>query len=293
VIPAIRAFIDRQHLDAELLSTTRPGEATDLARAAVAGGCRRVVAVGGDGTMNEIARALVGTPVALALVPCGSGNGLARHLGVPLRPEGALALLTDPSARTISIDSGTANGHPFFNVMGAGFDAEISRAFNQLDRRGLTGYLRTGAAVYARYRGETVAITDGDGRRVEMKAYVVVVANSDQYGNRARIAPGARVDDGLLDLVVVPPPGVVGALAMVARLFLGGFDRSSRVCRMRGARLVIERPAPGLIHTDGEHHETDAKVDITVLPGSLRFLVPATCLAGAGGSEAPTAPLAR
>ncbi len=283
MVSAIRAFIDRQHLDAELLCTTRPGEATDLAQAAVAAGCRRVVAVGGDGTVNEIARALVGTPVALALVPCGSGNGLARHLGVPLRPERAFALVTDPSARVVRIDTGTANGHPFFNAMGAGFDAEISQRFNQLDRRGLAGYLRTGAGVFADYRGETVTIADGDGRRATLKAYVTVVANSDQYGNRARIAPGARVDDGLLDLVAVPPPNAVRALALVARLFLGGFDRSPGVRRLRSARFFIERPAPGLIHTDGEHHETGATVEVVVLPRSLHLLVPAACPVGAGG----------
>ena len=110
-----------------------------------------------------------------------------------------------------------------------------------------------------------------------MSAFLVVVANSDQYGNHARMAPGARVDDGLLDLVVVPTPGVAGAVALMARLFLGNFDRSAQVRHLRSARFVIERSAPGLIHTDGETHETGATVEITVLPCSLRLLVPATC----------------
>ncbi len=226
--------------------------------------------------MNEIGRALVRTPVTLALVPCGSGNGLARHLGVPLRPAGALGLLADAPARVVEIDTGLANGHPFFNAMGVGFDAEISWRFNQLDRRGLAGYLRTGVGLFAHYRGLAVKIGDGDGRRLAMHAYVAVVANSEQYGNHARIAPGARVDDGQLDLVVVPPPGVIGALALVTRLFLGRFDRSPRVCRLRSARFVIERPASGWMHTDGEPLETDAKVEVEVLPRSLRLLVPAS-----------------
>jgi diacylglycerol kinase (ATP) len=98
--------------------------------------------------MNEIAQALVGARAALALVPCGSGNGLALHLGLPLRPRRALALLADPTARVVAIDTGTANGHPFFNAMGLGFDAEISRRFNRLTRRGLPAYARTGLAAF-------------------------------------------------------------------------------------------------------------------------------------------------
>ena len=227
LVPAIRAFIARHGLDADLVFTERRGQATDLARAAVADGCEQVVAVGGDGTMNEVAQALVGASAALALVPCGSGNGLASHLGVPAQPRRALALLVDPSARVVNIDTGTANGHPFFNAMGAGFDAEISRQFNRLARRGMVAYLRTGLAAFAHYRGEPVAFCDANGRRETMNAFLVVVANSDQYGNHARMAPGARVDDGLLDLVVVPPPGVAGAVALMARLFLGNFDRSA------------------------------------------------------------------
>jgi len=289
----IRAFIAHHRLEADLVWTEQPGEATDLARAAVADGFERIVAVGGDGTINEIARTLVGPSVALALLPCGSGNGLARHAGVPLQPPRALELLIDASARFVNIDTGAANGHPFFSVMGAGFDAEISLRFNRLARRGLVGYLRTGPGVFSSYHGETVAIGDGNGRRVTMDAYLTAVANSDQYGNGARIAPGARVDDGLLDLVAVPRPGVVGALAMAARLFLGSFDRSPQVCRMRSARFVIERPAPGLIHTDGEPHETSARVEVVVLPRSLRLLVPGCSPIAGGNGPAPSVPAAR
>ncbi len=233
--------------------------------------------------MNEVAQALVGAPAALALMPCGSGNGLALHLGVPAQPRRALALLVDPSARVVNIDTGTANGHPFFNAMGAGFDAEISRRFNRLARRGMVAYLRAGLATFAHYRGEPVALCDGNGRRETMDAFLVVVTNSDQYGNHARMAPGARVDDGLLDLVVVPPPGVAGAVALMARLFLGNFDRSPQVRHLRSARFVIERSAPGLIHTDGETHETGATVEVVVRPCSLRLVVPAACVVAAAG----------
>ncbi|MFA5058773.1 MAG: diacylglycerol kinase family protein, partial [Opitutaceae bacterium] len=231
----------------------------------------------GDGTMNEVAQALVGAPAALALLPCGSGNGLALHLGLPTRPRRALALLADPTARIVAIDTGTANGHSFFNAMGLGFDAEISRRFNRLARRGLAAYARIGFTAFLHQRGEPVVIGDGNGTRETLDAFIVAVANSDQYGNHARLAPGACVDDGLLDLVTLEPPGLAGALPLVARLFLGTFDRSPRVRRRQSPRFVIRRSAPGLIHTDGETHETGATVEIAVRPRSLRLVVPAAC----------------
>lgn len=277
LVSVIRAFIAEHRLDANLVFTSRPGHATELARGALTDGCDRVVVVGGDGTMNETARALVGTSAVLAIVPGGSGNGLALHLGLPTRPRQALALLADPTACVAAIDTGLADGHLFFNVMGLGFDAEISRRFNRLTRRSLTAYARTGLQAFLHHRGERVVISDGSGQGETLDAFIVAVANSDQYGNNARLAPGACVDDGLLDLVVVAPVGFFRALPLVARLFLGTFDHSPRVRRRRGARFLIQRSAPGLIHTDGETHAAGAAVEVAVRPHSLRLLVPATC----------------
>ena len=273
--PAIREFIARRRLDAGLDLTARPGHATELARAAAGRGCARIIAVGGDGTVNEIAQALVGTPAALGIVPAGSGNGLALALGLPTRPAEALALAADPRARILAIDTGTANGHPFFNVMGLGFDAEVSRRVNLLAHRGLAAYLRTGLAAFFHQEAQRVTVSDGHGRRETLETFMVSVGNSDQYGNRARFAPGARVDDGLLDLVAVRPTGWLAAPCLAARLFLGNFDRSPRVRRLRGAHFVIQRPTPGLIHTDGETHDTAATVEIAIRPRSLRLIVPA------------------
>jgi YegS/Rv2252/BmrU family lipid kinase len=273
----LQAFIAAHKLDAAIVSTECPGHATDLAREALADGCERVVAVGGDGTMNEIAQALVGSPAALALVPCGSGNGLALHLGLPTRTRRALSLLADPAARIVRIDTGTANGHPFFNVMGLGFDAEISLRFNRLARRGFASYARTGLAAFLGNHPDQVTVSDANGTRKTLDAFIVAVANSDQYGNNARIAPGACVDDGLLDLVAVRPPGLLGAIPLVGRLFLGNLDQSPRVWRLRSPGFAIERPAPGLIHTDGETHMTEATVNVAVCPRSLNLLVPASC----------------
>jgi YegS/Rv2252/BmrU family lipid kinase len=269
----IRTFIAMRRLDATVVATTGPGHATELAREAVADGCERVIAVGGDGTMNEVAQGVLHSSAALGLVPCGSGNGLALHLGIPTRPRDAIALATDDRTAVASIDTGIVNGFPFFNAMGTGFDAEISRRFNRLTRRGLPAYARTGLAAFLR-RGDIPVRIRGGGQYLELPTLLVAVANSDQYGNHALIAPGARVDDGLLDLLAVKPVNAFSGLPLVARLFSGKIHHSSRVAVLRAARFVIERPSSGLIHTDGETHETSATLEVAVQPRSLRLLVP-------------------
>ena len=270
----VRDFIATRGLTADLVLTECPGHATRLAQAALAAGCDRVIAIGGDGTMNETAQALLHSPAALGLVPCGSGNGLALHLGIPTRLPEALALAADPAARVAAIDTGTVNGRPFFNAMGFGFDAEVSRRFNLLTRRGLPAYVKTTCAALFGYRPETYHIRNGTAE-LTTPAFIVTVANSDQYGNDCFIAPGARVDDGRLDLTVIKRANAFNTLPLVARLFSKRIDGSPSVARLQGAHFTIERAAPGLIHTDGETHETGALVDIVVRPRSLRIMVPA------------------
>ena len=269
----LRDFVSAHSIDADVTQTEGPGHATQLARTATIVGCTHVVAVGGDGTMNEVAQAILHTPTALALIPCGSGNGLALHLGVPTALAAALDLIVCGGGRIALIDTGTANGNPFFNAMGLGLDADISRRFNTLTSRGLPAYLRTGLAAFRALRSERVTIATQQHREA-LDVFLVAIANSDQYGNDARIAPGARVDDGSLDLVAIRPVGILGAATLAARLFSGRFDRSPHVRRLSGPHFVIERSAPGLIHTDGETHATTAHVEVRVEPNSLRILVP-------------------
>jgi YegS/Rv2252/BmrU family lipid kinase len=268
----LRAFIARHQLDATVVLTEAPCHATELTRAALAEGCTAVVAVGGDGTVNEVAQALVGTPASLGLVPLGSGNGLARDLGVPLRTAAALEVLLHGRPRMI--DVGYANDRPFFCAMGTGFDADLVQRFNQCTRRGLATYLRLGALQWWRQRPERFTVRAGD-TRLELTALLVAVANAAQFGNNARIAPGARVDDGLLDLVVVPPATLGNALPLAWRLFAGTLDRHPQVRRLCASSFTIERARPGLFHTDGELGPPVARIEVAVRPSALRVLVPA------------------
>jgi diacylglycerol kinase (ATP) len=284
IVDRLKGFISARSLDADFVLTEGPGHATEIAREAADAGCLRIVAVGGDGTVNEVAQALTHTPAALALVPCGSGNGLALHLGLPTDLAEALELATGTDGRVAKLDTGTANGLPFFNVMGLGLDAEVSRRFNRLARRGLVAYARTALAAFLKQRAQRCNVVAGD-QRETLDVILITVANSDQYGNHAKIAPHARVDDGMLDLVAVRRPGYLGAVLLGAQLFLGTIDRSPGVRRLRGARFLIERPSAGIIHTDGETHMADATVEVLVQPQSLRVVVPIDCTAVAPAGD--------
>jgi YegS/Rv2252/BmrU family lipid kinase len=275
LLPVLRDFIGARSLDADVHLTEGPGHAIELARSAVQSGCLRVVAVGGDGTMNEVAQALIDSPAALALVPCGSGNGLALHLGLPLAPLAALDVVAQIGGLVRAVDTGSVNGRPFFNAMGLGLDAEVSRRFNHLTTRGLPAYARTAFAAFSQRRSERCTLTVGDHSET-LDILLIAVANSDQYGNRAFIAPGASVDDGQLDLIAIRPVNLLNAAILGSRLFFGTIDHSPHVQRLSGSRFIIQRASPGLVHTDGETHETGARVEVLVHPRSLRIVVPST-----------------
>jgi diacylglycerol kinase family enzyme len=268
-LPHVRSFA--AHRGAEVVLTEHTGHASTLAEQALQDGCERVVAVGGDGTLNEVARVLIGTSAVCGLVPCGSGNGLGRHLGIHGSVASALAILDHGRPRTI--DTGLADGRPFFTAAGLGFEAELAARFNQPGRRGFSGYLATGAPLLRSYRPQSYRLEHG-GQRETLEAFTLAVANSDQYGNQAYIAPGARVDDGLLNLTAVPPLDPWNAVPLLWRLFRGTLADSPGVALRSGARIVVERTAPGLLHVDGETCHAGPRVEFLVRPLSLRILAP-------------------
>ena len=265
-------FIRQHGWDASVVATERPRHATELARQAVAEGCTLVVAIGGDGTMNEVACALVDTPACFRLIPCGSGNGLGRHLGIREPGRGAFRTLLE--GRPITIDTGMVNADPFFCVAGTGFEALIASRFASLTSRGFSGYLRTSVQAWRSYRPERYIVHHAGGRE-SVEAFTLAISNSSQYGNNAYIAPGASMSDGLLDLTVVPRIGLHNAVPLLWRLFNGSLDRVATVRRWQGDNFVIEREKSGWIHTDGEPRAEVSQLEITVRPRSLRIMVPA------------------
>jgi diacylglycerol kinase (ATP) len=253
------AVLDRLGVDGEIFLTERGGHAFDLARAAVDRGARRVVAWGGDGTVNEVGRAVLHGPAALGIVPSGSGNGLARALGLPRDAEAALAHAV--SGPLVRIDAGEIGGHVFLNVAGLGFDARVAHAFSRRGgARGFQRYVRVVSRELFGYTPSTYGV-EIDGEVREYRAFLLSIANGPQWGNGARIAPGARLDDGLLDVVIAQAPGPLAAALQVPRLFTGTIDRAAGVVTTRAAAVTITLAAPTPVHLDGE--------PITCGPGTL------------------------
>lgn len=268
-LPHVRAFAAAHGATIRLTEYSR--HALALAQQGLADGCELIVAVGGDGTMNEVATALVGRSATFGLIPCGSGDGLGRHLGIHGSIDRALEILR--TGRTHVIDTGVADGHAFFTAAGVGFEAEIAERFNRLQRRGFVRYLSTSARAFLGWRPQQYTVSHRE--QIEtMRAFTLSVTNANQYGNNARISPEARVDDGLLDLCIVPPVSFWNALPLATNLFHGTIGRVRGVIIRRSDRFIVERALPGPLHTDGELHAAGARIEFSIRPASLRIRVP-------------------
>ncbi|MGD9904953.1 MAG: diacylglycerol kinase family protein [Vicinamibacterales bacterium] len=269
-----RASLRDGGFDATVVVTKGPGHASAATRQACASGVALVVAWGGDGTMNEVARELAFGPVPLALVPAGSGNGLARDLGVPRTPAAALAVAH--AGRPWRIDAGAVNGALFFNVAGLGLDARIAHAFAaNRGRRGLPRYLQLGARELLSYRPQSYAIDfDGAGSRAAAPALFVAFANSRQYGGHGCIAPRARLDDGRLELVVVDDLPLWRVLRRLPAFFRGTLAPGDGLAMHTVARATVVTPTPWHLHLDGEPSAGEGDLDVTVHRAALSVVTP-------------------
>jgi diacylglycerol kinase (ATP) len=257
----------------DIFVTEHKDHARELAKSALGRRARLVVAWGGDGTVNEIASALVGTPTPLAIVPSGSGNGLARELGISKRPERALAdALSAASAQTI--DVGEMGGRLFVSVAGIGFDAHVAACFDRdlSGRRGLRGYARVTARELFSYSPVGYRVT-GDVHRSPHRAMLITLANSAQFGNGAKIAPDARVDDGWLDLVVFEERSRLATIWGLPRLFTGGAAGLKGVTIERVKKLVVEADREIPFHVDGEPVQGGSRLEGCIHPAALRVVV--------------------
>jgi diacylglycerol kinase (ATP) len=264
------AVVDAHGDPAEVMMTEAVGHARELAKSAVRRGARLVMAWGGDGTISEVASALAFDEVPLGIVPAGSGNGLARELGVSLRPERAIADALQAVPRRM--DMGELDGHLFANVAGIGFDAHIASRFAIATRRGFIGYAGITARALASYVPQHYRVTTG-GVETAHRAILVTIANSAQFGNNARIAPGARVDDGELDLVVMEERSRIRTLCRMPRLFNGTVARVPGCTIRRVREVTIEADAPMTYHVDGEPMAGGTVLRARVHPGALMVAV--------------------
>jgi diacylglycerol kinase (ATP) len=265
----IRKYLDKALFEPTILFTTGVAHAREVATDAV-GKYDVVVAVGGDGTVNETASGLVGSNVTLGIIPCGSGNGLARFLGIPMNIEESIQTLNKLQVEVI--DSAEANGRPFFNIAGLGFDAHIGQVFAGGKKRGFFSYAKSSLAEIINYRSHTYYLNI-DGVSYTRKAFILSIANSSQYGNNAHISPKASVQDGSLDVCIVKPFPLYRFPEMVLRMFTRTADSSSFVEIIMGQHITVKRDTAGPMHLDGEPTKMEAKVDVTVKPATLNVIV--------------------
>ena len=269
----IDTVVDHEHNDVSIVMSEYAGHAREITAQAVQDGIDVVVAIGGDGTVNEVGSSLVGTDTALAIVPCGSGNGLARHLRISMNASRALQVLNQGVVG--NFDYCKVNGMPFFCTCGMGFDAEVSYKFSNEGTRGFITYIKTALAEYIKYKPKQYTI-DIDGQQMQERAFVVACCNAAQYGNNAYIAPRATMQDGLIDVTVMHPFNIAQTPLIGARLFLRQLGHDHHVSIYRGQRVVIEREQDDIMHVDGDPMMMPARVEIENVSKGIHILVPPT-----------------
>ena len=268
----ISELIDSDIFDIEIVITKYKGEATEIVSQKLIENYRYFVAVGGDGTVNEIAIALINTQAILGIIPVGSGNGLARHLQIPLQPRKAVQLINKRQLQ--AIDYGLINSKPFFCTCGVGFDAVIGEKFAQSKGRGLINYVRTTINEYFKYKPEIYQITIDNERKINCPAFLITFANGSQYGNNAYIAPHADISDSKLDMCILAPFNLYKAPGIGIRLFAKNIDKSPLMQIERARNFILERASEGVVHLDGEPCTMGKKLEITLISKGLNVLVP-------------------
>lgn len=266
VIQRIQKCIDTEKYTYEVARTEYAGHATLLTAKAVEEGAAIVVAIGGDGTINEVARALLHTNVALGIIPCGSGNGLARHLQIPMNVEKAIEILNQGNISCV--DYGKINHIPFFCTCGVGFDAFVSLKFSKSEKRGPLTYLENMLHEFLSYKPETYEIEVEHGT-LTYKAFLIACANASQYGNNVYIAPDASLDDGLMDVTIIEPFTVLDIPALAYQMFTKTLAQNSRIKTFKCKQIQIHRPNEGVIHFDGDPTEAGKDLYVEIVPKGI------------------------
>ncbi|MEP6914125.1 MAG: diacylglycerol kinase family protein [Acidobacteriota bacterium] len=268
-VALVRAEAGRRGLRPDIYLTERAGHARELAASSAAAGADLVIVWGGDGTLNEAGAGLLGSTTAIGLVPSGSGNGLAVALGVPRDPLAALAVAFDGGTRII--DAGLMAGRPFFNIAGIGFDARIAKLFNERGsgRRGGWPYVVLGVREGCRYRAIDYHL-QLDGQSQDVRALLLAFANGREYGNGARIAPQAELDDGVLDAIVVGECRVMARFWHARHMAMGTAHLAPNVAISRVTHAIVETDGAMEFHVDGEPGVAHGSIEVRMLPGALR-----------------------
>jgi len=269
LITKLKTLIQSEGVSAQVYLTSSRSDTIEKAAQAVRKNLHTVVAVGGDGTINDVASQLVGSQTALGIIPMGSGNGLSRELKIPFDLEKAFKMIL--RNRIKIIDTGMVNDKPFFNIAGIGFDAHIAGQFEQAQSRGLMGYLKLILQSYSSYIPEKYTIEIGN-QSFSQSAFVLAVCNGRQFGNNAWIGPNAKLDDGQLDITLVKSARWFQLPGIVWWMFLQKIDRSTHVDTYRSKEIRVIREKEGLVNIDGEPIKMSQFLNFTLVSKSLKVI---------------------
>lgn len=269
VAKLIRELLDTQQFAPTVVVTEYAGHATQLAQQFAMQDYYAVVAVGGDGTVNEVACSLIGTNTALGIIPNGSGNGFARHLDISTRMNRAIEMLN--SSEVINVDYGLVNDIPFFSTFGVGFDAVVAHDFAD-SNRGFKGYVQSIFKDLFQYKPETYHLA-GEGFDIDSKAFLINFANAGQWGYDAYIAPKASVQDGLLDVAIVTEFPMTAAPGLALSLFTKDIDENLHMNTIRTKQMTLTRNSEGPAHIDGTPTTLPAQLHVRIVEDGLKVLV--------------------
>jgi YegS/Rv2252/BmrU family lipid kinase len=266
----IMQTLDNEQWLPNIAFTEYAGHATELARQYARMGFDAVVAVGGDGTVNEVARGVRDSQTAMGILPMGSGNGFARHLNIPIRVNKAIEMLNH--SEPIRVDYGLANGKLFVSTCGTGFDALIADHFAGSSKRGFATYLQNILKDVFSYTPQNYHIV-GDGLDVTHKAFLITFANANQWGYEALIAPKASIQDGKMDIMLMSSHAILGSASLALRLFAGSIDDSHFMDTLRAKEVTLERESAAPFHIDGDPVDMEKDIHIRIVEDGLRVLV--------------------
>ena len=267
----IHYYFSSNNILHKIIYTKFKGEASIIAKKYLDKGHKIFIAVGGDGTVNEVAKALVNTDAKFGIIPKGSGNGLARHLKIPLQLNAALENIKNLHVK--AIDYGMINNNYFFCTSGVGFDAHIGNMFSNASKRGFFTYFKTTIKEFLKYKAQTYKLSFND-KKISRKAFLITIANASQYGNNAVIAPKANISDDVLNVVILKPFNFFFAPIIGLRLFNNTIDKSKFIETFTCKEISIEREKPDIIHFDGEPLQEDKILNIKITHNALNIIIP-------------------
>lgn len=270
-ISRISGYIDRHVKNAEIIISENKGDPSEITKRKIKEGINRIIAIGGDGTVNEIARVLVDTEIVLGIIPTGSGNGLARHFHIPMEFKNAIEVINHCTIR--KMDYGLINGKPFFCTAGIGFDAEVGHKFAKQNRRGFIAYLKIILSGFRTYKPEKYILIIDD-QKIKREAFLITLANASQWGNNACISPMASVEDGLLDICVLSQFPAYMAADIGIRLLTKKIEHSRYLEIFRSDKILIKSSGKTTIHYDGEPGKITGNIEVKIIPQGLNIMVP-------------------